>query len=135
MGNKYSKVNNYFDIASVAIKEMYKQVGSVEFDGNNIIKKGLIIRHLILPNNINNSKKVLKWIKENFVDDILVSVMAQYFPTYIAKENKDLNRKLNIYEYEEIENYLYELNIENGYIQELGEHEEEYVPEFNCKID
>ena len=56
--------------------------------------------------------------------------MAQYFPTYKAKENNELNRKLTKGEYEEIENYLYSLDLENGYIQELGEHEEEYVPKW-----
>ena len=56
--------------------------------------------------------------------------MAQYFPTYKAKENGNLNRKLTKAEYEEIENYLYDLELENGYIQELGEHEEEYVPKW-----
>ena len=62
--------------------------------------------------------------------DIYVSVMAQYFPTYKAKEFPEINRKLTQEEYMEIEEYLYSLNLENGYIQELGEHEEEYVPEF-----
>ena len=60
-----------------------------------------------------------------------ISVMAQYFPTFRAKQEKLLNRKLTKKEYQEIENYLYTLDLENGYIQELGEHEEEYVPDFN----
>ena len=69
-------------------------------------------------------------------EDIYVSIMAQYFPTYKAKEDELLNRKLTKREYKEIENYLYTLGLENGYIQELGEHEEEYVPNFslNWKI-
>ena len=57
--------------------------------------------------------------------------MAQYFPTYKAKQIENINRKLTKEEYEEIENYLYDLDIENGYIQELGEHEEEYVPKWD----
>ena len=64
-------------------------------------------------------------------EDISVSIMAQYFPTYKAKDDNLLNRKLTRKEYKEIENYFYTLNIQNGYIQELGEHEEEYVPNFN----
>ena len=60
-----------------------------------------------------------------------INIMAQYFPTYKAKEDKELNRKLSQEEYEEIETYVYELGIENGYMQDLGEHEEEYVPKWN----
>ena len=131
LGKKYSKANDYFNLATNAIKEMISQVGTPEFDENGIIKKGVIIRHLVLPNNIENSKKVLKWIKENLSNQIYVSVMAQYFPTYKAKEIEELNRKLTKEEWEEIENYIDDLNIENGYIQELGEHEEEYVPNWD----
>lgn len=127
---KYSKINNYFETASSAILEMYKQVGSPILDERGMIKKGLIIRHLILPNNIDNSKQVLNWIKNNVDNNVFVSVMAQYFPTYLAKEDETINRKLTKNEYEEIENYLYSLELNNGYIQELGEHEEEYVPDF-----
>ena len=130
ISKKYSKIDNYFKYATEAIKEMYKQVGSPIFDEIGIIKKGLIIRHLVLPNHLQNSKHILKWIKENMPEDTYVSVMAQYFPTYKAKEDNLINRKLNKKEYREIEEFLYTLNLENGYMQELGEHEEEYVPNF-----
>ena len=110
---------------------MIKQVGNLVFNEEGILQKGVIIRHLVLPNHLQNSKHILKWIKENLPENTLISVMAQYFPTYQAKEDQFLNRKLTKKEYKEIENYLYTLNLENGYIQELGEHEEEYVPDFN----
>ena len=128
---KYSDAPNYFLVASKAIKEMYNQVGKVEFDENGIIKKGMIIRHLILPNHMQNTKNILKWIKENFKDDVLVSIMAQYFPTFKAKEDKKLNRKITLKEYKEIENYMYLIKLNNGYMQDLGKHEEEYVPQFD----
>ena len=131
LSKKYSNVDNYFETSTEAIKEMYSQVGKAEFDENGLIKKGVIIRHLVLPNHIQNTKNILKWIKDNMPDDIYVSVMAQYFPTYKAKEDNLINRKLNKKEYNEVLNYLYSLNLENGYIQELGEHEEEYVPNFD----
>ncbi|CDD16984.1 radical SAM domain protein [Clostridium sp. CAG:798] len=127
---KYSKVNNYFSVATEAIKEMYRQVGTPKFNEDGIIQRGIIIRHLVLPNYIQNSKNILKWIKENMPQDVYVSIMAQYFPTYKAKEDELLNRKLTKKEYKEIENFLYTLDLKNGYIQELGEHEEEYVPDF-----
>ena len=130
LAKKYSGIINYFENASKAILEMYFQVGLPVFDKNGMIKKGIIIRHLVLPNHIGNSKKVLLWIKENLPQDIYVSLMAQYFPTYKAKNIEDLNRKLSKEEFEEIKKYLEKLNIHNGYFQELGEHEEEYVPDF-----
>lgn len=127
---KYSKAPNYFKIATKAILEMIKQVGGPEFDENGMIKKGVIIRHLVLPGHIQNSKHILKWLKENVEGNAYVSVMAQYFPTYKAKEDEYLNRKLTRKEYSEIEQYLYLLDIQNGYMQELGKNEEEYVPDF-----
>ena len=129
LGQKYSKIENYFEIAVSAIKEMIRQVGTPKLGEKGIIKKGVLIRHLVLPNHIENSKKVLKWIKENLPKDIYVSIMAQYFPTYKANET-DLNRKLTKKEWQEIEDYIEKLGIENGYVQELGEHEEEYVPKW-----
>lgn len=131
LSKKYSKVDNYFETATKAIKEMYNQVGQAKFDENGLIKKGVIIRHLVLPNHIQNTKNILKWISDNMPDDIYVSVMAQYFPTYKAKDDDLINRKLNKKEYNEVLNYLYSLDLENGYIQELGLHEEEYVPNFD----
>ena len=131
IAKKYSNVDNYFKIATEAIKEMVKQVGTPKINEEGMIQKGVIIRHLVLPNNIENSKEVLKWIKENLPEEIYVSVMAQYFPTYKAKENKELNRKLTKDEWEEIQSYIESINIKNGYVQELGEHEEEYVPKWD----
>ena len=130
IAKKYSKIDNYFETATRAIKEMEKQVGKCIIDKNGIMKKGIIVRHLVLPNHIENSKKILKWIKENMKRTTYVSIMAQYFPTYKAKESLELNRKLTEQEWKEIEEYIEELEIENGFIQELGEHEEEYVPKW-----
>ena len=84
LGRKYSNINNYFEVTSKAITEMYKQVGPPQLDENGIIKRGLIIRHLILPNEIENSKNVLKWIVDNIGKEVYVSIMSQYFPTYNA---------------------------------------------------
>ena len=131
IATKYSGTKDYFEITTKAIKEMLEQVGTPKFNEDGIIQKGVIIRHLVLPNHIENSKKVLLWIKQNLPNDIYVSIMAQYFPTYKAKENSILNRKLTKEEWEQVEKYIDEINIENGFIQELGEHEEEYVPKWD----
>ncbi len=128
LGRKYSGINNYFEIATKAIKEMYKQVGNIECDKNGIAKKGVIIRHLVMPNHIENSKKVLKWINDKLPQDIYISVMNQYFPTYKAKEIKELNRKLTKREIKKIEEFIYSLNFKNGFIQGFEKNEVQYVP-------
>lgn len=128
---KYSKISKYKEITEKALKEMYRQVGAPRIDRSGIIQRGMIIRHLVLPNEVENSKKILKWIKENMDNNVYISIMAQYFPCYKAKQIENLNRKLRIEEYEEVKDYMYDLQLENGYIQELGEHEEEYVPKFD----
>lgn len=131
LATKYSNCPNYFEIATEAIKEMARQVPENQFNEKGIMTKGLIIRHLILPNHVQNSKNILKWIKDNLPSKTYVSVMAQYFPTYKAKDNMEINRKISKKEYEQVENYLYTLDLTEGYMQDLGEHEEEYVPNFN----
>lgn len=128
---KYSKIKNYFENASESIKEMYKQVGEPIIDENGIMKKGVIIRNLILPGKPEESKLILKWIKDNFENNVYVSLMAQYFPCYEAKKYDEINRKITQKELNEVENYLFELDITNGYIQDLEEQEEQYVPKFN----
>ncbi len=130
LSKKYSNVDKYFEIATKAIKEMYKQVGQATFNEEGIIQKGVIVRHLIFPNHLQNTKHILKWIKEN-LGDIYVSIMAQYFPTYKAKGDSEIGRKLTKKEYKEIENFLFTLDLKNGYMQELGEHEEAYVPKWD----
>ena len=84
----------------------------------------------MLPNHLQNSKKVLKWIRDNLGSNTFVSLMAQYFPSYKALDTEDINRKLNEVEYQEIENYFYSLSLKNGYMQEIEEDEERYVPNF-----
>lgn len=133
LAKEFSKIDNYFEVTTNALKEMYRQVKDFKFNENGIMQRGMIIRHLVLPNHILNSRKVLKWINDN-MNEVYVSVMAQYFPTYKAKEIDEINRKLTQEEYDKIEKYLYSLNLENGYIQELGDHEEEYVPKWESKI-
>lgn len=97
-----------------------------------MIKKGVIIRHLVLPSNLENSKNILKWIKENIDEKIYISIMTQYFPTYKANEYEEINRKITKKEYDEIEKYIYDLDIQNGYMQDYTEEDEEqYVPKWD----
>ena len=110
---------------------MINQVGKPQFNESGIMTRGVIIRHMILPNNVLNSKMVLKEIASRFKENTLVSIMAQYFPSGDASKYPEINRKISKSELKEVEDYMYELGIENGYIQELGEHEAEYVPNFD----
>jgi len=110
-----SGVSNYFEIATKVLTAMYKTKGTLEVE-NGIAKRGLIVRHLILPGHLDNTKKALKWI-ENNLPKVAVSLMSQYFPAYKAFEFKDINRKLKEAEYNEILIYLNKIQIE-GFIQD-----------------
>jgi putative pyruvate formate lyase activating enzyme len=126
----YSGIKDYFSIASKAILEMFRQTGPPVFDEEGIIKNGMIIRHLIIPGHIEDSKKILNWIRENIPLELPVSLMAQYFPSYRTKEFPELNRTITEDEYDELIDYFFEIGLENGYIQELDTASSEYVPDF-----
>ena len=130
---KYSDAPDYFEIATNAIKEMFRQVGKYELDENGIMTKGIIIRHLILPNNLENTKRVIDWIKANFNDgEVLFSLMSQFTPNKTCKI-PELSRRLTQDEYDEIEEYLFNSGIEDGFMQELSSAKEEYIPPFNLE--
>lgn len=130
IAKRYSNANNYFEIATNAIKEMYRQTGNYAIDENGIMKSGVIIRHLILPGQIENTKRVIDWVKENFKDgEVLFSLMSQFTPVKSCNIDS-LNRRLTQEEYDEIEDYLLNSGIEDGFMQELSSASEEYVPPF-----
>lgn len=129
---KYSQAPNYFPTAISAIKEMVRQVPDIEIDEHGLIKKGVIIRHMVLPGQIEDSKKVLKAIKDNFGSKVWVSLMAQYYPVYHASNYPDLNRKLSLNEYEEIRKYYDELEFD-GYVQDLESATCVYTPKFQIE--
>lgn len=131
MALKYSKIKEYFNYASKAVIEMYRQVGNPIFDESGMIKKGVIIRHLILPNHTRDSKKILLWIKENIGEDAYISLMSQYFPTNKSFEYEKINRKITKKELKIVENYMYSLGFKNGYVQKIEKNEEKYVPDFS----
>ena len=126
---KYSNIDNYFEIASSAIKEMFRQTGEVVFDSNGIINKGIIIRHLILPISTKDSIKILEWIKCTFNKSILVSLMSQYTPLNDLSNFQEINRKITKREYEKVLNKFIELEL-NGYVQELSSANKCYIPDF-----
>ena len=127
----YSNAPDYFFHASQAILEMHRQVGNPSYDKDGIIRKGLIIRHLLLPGLKEDSKKILRWIKENLPIEVPVSLMAQYTPLFHAQSRKELNRRITEREYEEMIDYFFEIGLENGYVQERSSTESKYTPEFD----
>ncbi len=131
LAQKYSNAPNYPKVAVDAIRECLRQQSKNIYDENGKILKGVIIRHLILPNYVINTKRVLKIIEKNFGTDVTISIMAQYFPTYKAKNIEKLNRKISKKEYDYVYNYLQGLGFKNGYFQYLETDEEKYVPNFD----
>lgn len=127
-GYKYSKIKNYVQHSRAALVEMHKQVGSELVVENGLLKRGLIVRHLILPNDIAGSYDTLKFISE-LDRNISMSIMSQYYPVHKALEIDLLSRNIREREYEKILNYLDELGMENGFLQEF-ESENYYRPDF-----
>ncbi|MFH0792101.1 MAG: radical SAM protein [bacterium] len=127
IGWKYSKVKQYPQIAKIAISEMYRQVGNLEIK-NGLAKKGLIIRHLVIPGNLENSYRALDIIAE--IDkDIHLSLLNQYFPVFKAKEYPEINREVTEEEFEKIQDYALRLGFENGWIQ-TDRSSETFLPDF-----
>lgn len=130
---RYSGAADYFDVASAAIKEMYNQTGAAILDEAGIMKKGMIVRHMILPGYASDSVKVLEWLGSNMPRDIYVSVMSQYTPYNRACSNPEIDRHITRREYEKVMDKFIKLGFENGYMQERSSADELYIPEFNLE--
>lgn len=128
---KYSHAEDYPQVAAKALKEMFRQVGEPEFDERGIMKKGMIVRHLLLPGCMEDSKKALKYLYETFGDLIFISIMNQYTPLSHVEKFPELNRRITEEEYEEVVDFAMELGIENGFIQEGETAEESFIPAFD----
>ncbi|MDD4874530.1 MAG: radical SAM protein [Dehalococcoidales bacterium] len=124
-----SKVENYVACAKDAIMEMYRQAGNLVVDEDGIAQRGLIIRHLILPNGLSGSREVLKWLVKGLSPEVTISLMSQYKPMHKAGEFLSLSRSISKSEYDEVYNLLEELGMENGWVQKMGA-QELYLPDF-----
>lgn len=127
---KYSSAGNYFEFAAPALLEMLRQTGPVELDADGIIRHGTIVRHLILPGRVDESKRILDWIAEN-LPGAWVSLMAQYLPFGDVEGVDALDRRLYPEEYEEVVDHLMALGLEDGFVQELSSSDEKYIPAFD----
>ncbi|MEN6317009.1 MAG: radical SAM protein [Clostridiaceae bacterium] len=127
---RYSGAKDYFEKASRAIFEMYRQTGAPILDESGIMKRGIIIRHLVLPGHVNESLRILEWIAENLPGDVPVSLMSQYVPCHLASEHAVLGRRLTRYEYDKVLNKYVKLGLK-GFYQERGAASEEFIPDFS----
>ncbi len=127
---KYSNAPDYFNIAKSAIREMYNQVGKPVFDENGIMQKGMIIRHLMLPGLLFDTKKIIDYIYREYKNNVYVSLMSQYTPLEHVKRFPELNKKLNPKHYNAMINYCTDLGMENVYIQDGEAASESFIPPF-----
>ena len=126
---RLSRCPDYREIALSAIEEMLRQTGELRIE-NGLIRKGVIIRHLVLPNHTKNSIGVLQLIKEHFDSRILVSLMSQYLPCGKADETEDINRRITKREYDKVLSSLYDLDLD-GFAQDLSSAEKKYIPQWD----
>jgi len=131
LGNKYSKAQNYASNVKGVIEEMRNQVGDLKTDENGIATSGILVRHLVLPNNLENSKQCLKFLA-GISSDMNISLMSQYSPLFKACKYPEINRTLTEAEYNEIVDYAISLDLENVFIQEL-ESQEKCLPDFDLE--
>jgi len=116
--SKYSAASNYVNVMKLAIKEMHSQVGALIIE-DGIAKRGLIIRHLVLPNNLYSTYKVLEFINKELPRNTYISLMAQYFPAHRANEFKEISRELTAEEYEMAVKFMNKLGLKRGWIQQI----------------
>lgn len=127
---KYSKAEDYPQVAEEALAEMKRQVGDDVFNEKGIMQRGMIIRHLVLPSNTNSSISVLDYLAENF-GDTYISVMAQYVPCGDLTEYKEINRRLTQREYDKVVNHIFDLGLQKIFVQELESAVTDYIPDFD----
>ena len=129
---RYSHAPDYFETAAAAIDEMFRQTGPYEMDSDGMLKRGVAVRHLILPGQVENSLRVIDYIAGHFhPGDILFSLMRQYVPHGRIESFPELNRRVSDEEYEQVEQYLFDSPIEDGFVQEEESAREEFIPAFD----
>lgn len=128
---KYSNAHDYFSYASEAVKEMIRQTGSPDFDDRGMMKRGTVIRHLVLPKNTNQSIHIINWLKDNVPKDTYISMMSQFTPIIHSDRFSELNRKITQREYDKVVDCLMQSGFENCLIQTGEAAEESFIPDFD----
>lgn len=130
LAKKYSFAPDYPQIATAALEEMVRQTGDAQFEDDRM-KKGVIVRHLVLPGLTDASKRVIRYLYETYNDRIYISILNQYTPMPYLEKYPELNRKVREEEYDEVVDYAISIGVENGFIQEGDTAEESFIPEFD----
>ena len=134
LAGRYSGAGDYFEVATSAIDEMFRQVGRFELGDDGLLRRGLVIRHLILPGCVENSLRVIRYIAERFrPGEVMFSLMRQYLPCGAVSDKRfpELNRRVTDEEYEEVEQALFDSGIEDGFVQEADSARNEFIPAFD----
>ena len=131
LAGKYSHAKDYPEVAMKALEEMVRQVRTPEFDERGMMKKGVIVRHLLLPGHVRNSKKVLEYLYGTYGDQIYISLMNQYTPMPAMKDDPQLSRKVTDREYDRLLDHAISFGVTNCFIQEGETAKESFIPEFN----
>ena len=131
LAGKYSHAKDYPEVAMKALEEMVRQVRTPEFDERGMMKKGVIVRHLLLPGHVRNSKKVLEYLYGTYGDQIYISLMNQYAPMPAMKDDPQLSRKVTDREYDRLLDHAISFGVTNCFIQEGETAKESFIPEFN----
>lgn len=127
---KYARCADYYDVAMSALNEAISLKGAPQFDSDGILKRGVVVRHLILPQNTNESITIIENFS-NISEKIVFSLMSQYVPLYKACEFKELNRKITKREYEKVLSKCFDINFAQMYIQDKSSATEEFIPSFD----
>ena len=130
---KYSAAENYSEVAKRAIEEMVRQVGKPKFDEHGILQKGVVVRHLVLPGCVRDSKEVIRYLHSTYKNDIFISILSQFTPMKGLNKYPEINRKVSEKEYEEVVDFAIDIGVENGFIQEGDVAEESFIPDFDCE--
>lgn len=128
---EYSNAPDYTECAKNAVAEMYRQVGKPQFYENGIMKKGVIVRHLLLPQHLEESKEIVKYLFDTYKHNIFISIMNQYTPMPRTADHKILKERVTEKEYNELIDYAVDIGVENGFTQEGETAEESFIPPFD----
>ena len=133
LGKYLSKCSNYFEVASKALEEMYRQTGKNKFNKDGLMTKGIIVRCLVLPTKSDDTKKIINYLYKKYQDNIYLSIMNQYTPVNFIKDYPYLNKTISEDEYNDVIDYAIDLGIKNAYMQEGGTCSESFIPAFDLE--